>query len=190
MATIWLLVFANCFFSPPPAPMPFGDPPQRGEILINELMINPGAVADRDGEYIELWNVASHPVQLLGLVVRDERRDWCPIDVPLVIPPGEYLVLLGAGTIWPEADVLNSYTCPERNLTLANKSDAVVLDWYGEILDDVVWQGKAWRIPAGASLELDPMCADDAVNDNPGAWFPALSTMESGDKGTPGRRNR
>src|SRR5512133_1418919 len=34
--------------------------PRQGEILITEIMVNPEAVSDANGEWVEIWNSTDH----------------------------------------------------------------------------------------------------------------------------------
>ena len=34
--------------------------PRQGEILISEIMVNPGSVSDANGEWFEIWNASNH----------------------------------------------------------------------------------------------------------------------------------
>ncbi|HUI71709.1 MAG TPA: hypothetical protein VL354_14410, partial [Spirochaetia bacterium] len=44
--------------------------PSVGDLVINEMMIDPAGVADTSGEWFELFNVSAKPLNLEGLVIR------------------------------------------------------------------------------------------------------------------------
>ena len=79
-----LLVLSPLMLPPPPV----GYPPDPGDLVITEFMADPAATKDTSGEYLEVTNVSPHPLQLLGLIVRDNGKDWCPVTRPLVVPAG------------------------------------------------------------------------------------------------------
>ncbi len=62
-------------------PMPVGE----GDIVINEMMIDPSPPEDLpESEYIEIWNISDHPVQL---------KDWMIYDLKTTtIIPGKLLL--------------------------------------------------------------------------------------------------
>ncbi len=185
LTLLWLVLSTPAAM---PAP-PLGAPPGPGELLITEVMVDPDAVRDSAGEYVELLNTAGHPLQLLGLVIRDDGRDWCPIDVPLAVEPGQAVVIARRWEPAANGGFFPAYLCRGNSFHLGNARDAVILDWYGIIVDEVRWDRKGWPLERGAALELDPVCGDDAVNDEPSAWRPSRTPLPSGDRGTPGRRN-
>jgi hypothetical protein len=85
-----------------PTPGAANATPQVGPVVINEIMYHPDAPAD--AEYVELLNITGDPVTLYDI---DTETPWrftddpddpaidllLPTDVPVVLGPGEYLVL-------------------------------------------------------------------------------------------------
>jgi hypothetical protein len=92
-----------------PSPMPTDAPPPTAtpattapvsptpgaapEILIAEIMIDPLAVPDRAGEWVELFNAGAAAVNLSGWMLADLDSDHHTIAADLWIEPGMYLVL-------------------------------------------------------------------------------------------------
>ncbi|MBT3223607.1 MAG: lamin tail domain-containing protein, partial [Proteobacteria bacterium] len=78
---------------PPPEPRL----PNPGEVVISELMIDPDAVNDGHGEWIEVRSGAFDPLDLTGCKLGDLSIDSTPIisasSGALVVQPFEYLVL-------------------------------------------------------------------------------------------------
>ena len=64
-----------------------------GDVLITELMVNPSAVGDSKGEYIELFNNGVDPLNLVGWTLTDADGSTFTIDETLVFYPGDFLVL-------------------------------------------------------------------------------------------------
>ena len=49
--------------------------PGAGELIISEIMYNPSAVDDNDGEWFELFNPTTETVSLVGLTLSDAVLD-------------------------------------------------------------------------------------------------------------------
>ncbi len=168
-----------------PAEFP-GRDPAPGELVITELMVDPKAVSDARGEYVEVTNASSDPLQLLGLVLRDNGRDWCPVERPLVLAPGGRLIFARRLDPATNGGLFPAYPCPGQGLHLNNGRDTVLLDWYGVTIDEVAYDRKTWPMEPGQAMELDPACLDGALNDTPDVWQGATRTLPAGDRGSPG----
>jgi DNA/RNA endonuclease G (NUC1) len=168
--------------TPPPPPHVVGS------IVINEVLPNPAAVLDSVGEWFEILNVTSAPVDLAGWTIVSSGDAAHTITGPLVVPAGGY-ALLGRNTD-PELNggvVLQySYHAGEATLNLSNSSDILVLrDAAGATVDSVAWAAAP---PNGASRAL--ISATSANMDLLGsAWTLSTSIFGDGDKGTPGLTN-
>jgi hypothetical protein len=64
-------------------------------VLINEIMQNPSAVSDGNGEWFEVHNPSAGPVDIDGWTIRDNDFDSHVISNggPLNVPAGGFLVL-------------------------------------------------------------------------------------------------
>ncbi|HEY0036275.1 MAG TPA: lamin tail domain-containing protein, partial [Longimicrobium sp.] len=153
-------------------------------IVINELMVDPSAVADTDGEWIEVHNRGTAAVNLQGWVIASNNDSPQTIASSVSVPAGGYVVLARNGNAALNGGVTEDYAY--STLTLANTSDWVALrDNLGASVDSVTW---ATAMPAGSTRGVSDPSADnlDAKGSN---WHTATSTFGSGDKGTPGARN-
>jgi len=164
--------------------------PEPGDIVINEIMKDPSAVADANGEYFELYNATDHVIDINGWTVRDDGSDSFLIDNggPLNIPSYGYLVLGNDG------DPLTNggYTCDYAysGMYLGNSDDELILEFSGTIIDSVYWDGgTTFPDPTGASMELDPAHQNTVDNDNGANWYTAYTPYGDGDDGTPGSAN-
>ena len=156
-------------------------------LVITEIMKNPKAVTDGDGEWIELLNAGDAPVVLDGLRLRDDKTDEHTITGSgLVLKPGE-LVVLGTN-----ADTAKNGGAPVSyvysGFVLGNAADQVVLERDGVLIDRVDY-GAGWPDVEGSSLMLAPGSMDATANDVPGAWCASTVAMSGGDRGTPGVTN-
>jgi len=66
-----------------------------GDVIINEIMQNPNAVTDANGEWFELYNTTGADIDINGWTIADFGIDSHLINNsgPLYIPAGGYLVL-------------------------------------------------------------------------------------------------
>jgi predicted extracellular nuclease len=160
-----------------------------GDVVINEIIQNPAAVADSAGEWFELFNPTSADIDINGWTIADNDIDSHVIDNggPLIIPAGGYLVL-GNNTDTETnggAPVAYSYG---SSWFLANGADEVILtDAIGIEIDRVEYDGgPIFPDPTGASMAL----IDPALDNNVGAnWCTASTPFGAGDLGTPGAEN-
>lgn len=158
------------------------------DIVINEIMQNPSAVADSAGEWFELYNATDVDVDIDGWTLVDNDTDSHVINNggPLVIPAGGYLVLGNNGNTGTNGGVTVDYVY--SGYTLANGADEVVLfDGDGAEMDRVEYDGGAtFPSPNGASMALSDPELDNNNGDN---WCTSSTSFGDGDLGTPGAAN-
>ncbi len=150
-------------------------------LVVAELMINPKAVSDTDGEWIEVTNVSEKPVRLDGVRVHVGSRA-CELDG--VFDAGSRLVVARNGDPSANGGVNADVVC---FFQLPNTAGAVLLAADTGALDAVDYTG--WTVPDGASLSLDPGSHAPEANDHEDAWCAATTPLPSGDAGTPGEPN-
>lgn len=169
------------FFGEPDSPLP-------GELVVNEIMFDP--VNGGDGEYVELLNLSENLFDLRTLELTDESEpEGSPAtDVPAIIPPNSYVVLVADRSSFAvsfpdiEAPVFELGGFPSLN----NDGDLVGLYHDGTAIDSVAYESDWHRVEledaTGISLErVDPLAsATEASN-----WSSSLD--ERG--GTPGIEN-
>jgi Lamin Tail Domain len=130
--------------------------PERGQILIDEALVDP-AGTDLGREWIEIINLADHPVDLAALHVSDGTTDVA-VDGG-VLAPGALLVLgqSSAPTRNGGAPVRVAYG---TRLMLNNDGDKVQVCLgacaAGDVLDELAWSGAAAAAYAGRALVVDP----------------------------------
>jgi len=161
--------------------------PGPGDLVINEWMPNPNAVADADGEWFEVYVDAAVDLNELQLsrftagafVLEDTLADANCLSVPA----GSYVVfvqdldpLINGGL--PVADFVIGFSLVNANGGLA----VGVADVH---LDEVQWTAST----VGAATSLDPAAQTAAGNDIPGNLCPAVDPYGAGDLGTPGALN-
>jgi len=154
-------------------------------LTINEIMNNPSAVSDSDGEWFEIFNNGDVSHDLYGWTIKDNGNDSHEISSSLVINPGEYLVL-GNNEWIPNGGTPVNYQYD--NITLANSDDEIVLiNQNGIVIDSVSYDGGAtFPDPNGASMALVHPDSNNTVGTN---WQESTTAYGDGDLGTPGLPN-
>ena len=150
---------------------------QPGDLVVSEVLANPGAVADSAGEWFEIYNRSANPFDLSGLVLRDAGTNAHTIETPLLVNPGDYLVLGRNG----DSSINGGYT-PDyvyRDFTLANASDSIILEWEQRVIFELNYTGGD-----GFGRQLNSLHGPINARN----YSPSEPTMlfGAGDLGTPG----
>ena len=158
-----------------------------GVLVITEIMPDPSAVRDADGEWFEVHNPdMGRSVDLQGWTVRKDEADGHRISEEVAVPPGGYVVLGRNGKGAENGGITVGYEY--HGFTLTNDGDVIeLLDTNGRLVDRVEY-GEGLVFP-GASTSLDPDSLDADNNDEQANWCRATDAMPNGDHGTPGERN-
>jgi DNA/RNA endonuclease G (NUC1) len=168
--------------SPPPPPPPGGT----GDVVINEILQDPQAVLDANGEWFEVHNRGTTPVNLQGWTIASLNDVAHVITGSVVIPAGGFAVLGRNGNAATNGGVTVNYVyAGTTTLNLGNGTDWLALrDGAGASVDSIAWTS----VTAGTARALiDP--ASDNVNVNGSAWTGCAATFGAGDRGTPGASN-
>jgi competence protein ComEC len=155
-----------------------------GRITINEIMVDPRAVPDERGEWIELHNAGDSPLSLRGWTIASGNDSPHVVAGDVTVPPRGYAALARSGARDANGGVAAAYAYG-RALSLGNGSDWLALrDATGATVDSVAWRSP----PAGASRGVrDPLAEHADVNG--AGWTTQRSRYGAGDRGTPGARN-
>ena len=154
-----------------------------GPIIINEVMINPSAVSDANGEYVELYNSGTTPVDMAGWTLRDDGTDsfTIPTGPPVLVAAGGMFVVATQAN-----PALNGGFTPNltwSNFFLANSGDEVILvDAQSVEQDRLVYTGPPFADSVGESVER---VSPRLPTSDPLSWTQARSTFGLGDRGTP-----
>ena len=157
-------------------------------LVISEILQNPSAVSDANGEYFEIYNAGDTAIDLDGFTISDNGSDNHTIDNggPLIVEAGSFIVLGANGDIVTNGGVDVAYEYD--GITLANGADEIVLtDALGREVDRVEYDGgTVFPDPTGAAMELIDLNADNNDGTN---WTEATQNFGDGDLGTPGGAN-
>ena len=163
-------------------------PAAAGDLIITEIIQNPAAVLDADGEWFEIYNNTGDYANLLGLVFQDDGGDTFTVDSDVVMAAGTYAVLGLNADIATNGGVNVDFEY--AGTSLANGSDEIEIFNGAVSIDRVAWDnGATWPDPTGASMALDPASLDATANDDGANWCTAQLAYGDGDLGTPGSLN-
>ncbi|MCF8369481.1 MAG: lamin tail domain-containing protein [Bacteroidales bacterium] len=160
------------------------------EIYITEIMQNPSAVGDTEGEWFEVYNNGDAAVDMLGWTIKDDGTNTHTIATSVNVPAKGFAVLGLNDDPLTNGGVTLDYMY--SGFTLGNSDDEVVLllpDGITEV-DRVNYDGgPVWPDPAGASMTFTGFVTDE--NNDGTQWV--YSTLREGnydnsadDKGSPG----
>jgi hypothetical protein len=166
--------------------------PDEGVIIITEIMKNPFAVSDSDGEWFEIFNTSQEILDLNGWIIKDADTNEHIINNggELLIQPEEYFVLGNNSDFETNGGVEVDYEY--SGFTLANGDDEVILCWIEVtvVIDRVDYDdGETFPDPTGASMALDPEHMNYIDNDIGANWYTSYTAFGDGDFGTPGEAN-
>jgi hypothetical protein len=163
--------------------------PTAGQIVITEIMPNPAALNDGDGEWFEVRNTTAGPLQLGGCMFLDNQATpaMFPVTGSLIAPANGYLTFAIGATpgFTPSFDYPDTWS-------LAQAGDEVRLVCGTTLIDSVVYT-STWPFSSGFSMSLSPGSTTAAANDVQANWcrgagiYNTVSTVS--DEGTPGAAN-
>jgi len=164
------------------------DPPTPpSTIRIVEVMTTPCAATAGAGQWLELWNFGSEPVDIEGWTIVVEGSSSHQIDhgAPLVVPAGDVLVLGASGDALTNGGYVPDYVY--AGITLPSGEGEITI----RDLEDDVHAIDLSRLPdpTCASISFgpsDPLRSDTEREDD---WCSGVESYGDGDQGTPGLRN-
>lgn len=163
-----------------------------GDLLITEIMANPKAVTDENGEWFELQNVSSVRVNLKGVSYVDNSTVATAVVTianDLYLDPGAFAVFArsaDSGVNGGVSGVAGVFTFGLSNsgdfIRVYRGNDTISLANYGSTGTSPL----NLVIPDGASLQLDKAAT---VTTDKNDWCAGTTSYGAGDKGTPGAAN-
>jgi hypothetical protein len=166
--------------------------PNAGDLVITEFLAQPGAVADIDGEWVELHNAAGQSLNLNGFTLHDDSTPGHTITSDLFVGAGEYIVLARNSDASANGNVAADYEY--LDFVLDDDIDEIIVSFDGAEIDRVDYDlnSFAWSLfSQSSSLDPDLGSPDPTLNDDPAAWCASSSGLDGllGDFGTPGDAN-
>jgi len=163
-----------------------------GDLLITEIMFNPAALDDAQGEWFELFNNSAYTQNLNGLVIRRGSNNALHvISSDLLLAAGEYAVMGRAAAAVDTVDYVYRST-----ISLGNSGENLIINTYGtdgtdgDVICSVNYGAAGFPTSVnGKSIQLDPGIknADEALLGT--NWCESTLVYSTGDLGTPGISN-
>jgi hypothetical protein len=139
-------------------------------LVINEFLANPDAVADNQGEWLEIYNPNTYAIDMRGFVLREPapQIDNHTINsgTPVIVPAGGYVVLGNSATKTTNGGVDVAYQY--SSFVLGNTNDEIILIANGVELDRFDY--PASFTPDGISYELSRNHRTSTLNNNTANW--------------------
>jgi len=154
-----------------------------GDVRISEIHRNPSIVPDTNGEYVEVVNIGSRPVGLIGLQLAD-NASTVTLASNFMLVPGRPMVFQRDGAPSRNGGQPLGGVLPYNTLSLSNNSDSVTLSRSGLVLETMSYS-SSWPGGAGTASERRDLAGSQASSN----YAAAVSTFGSGDRGSPGRMN-
>lgn len=161
-----------------------------GDLVISEFMNDPSGT-DTGKEYVELYNATGTELELKGLTLVHGATDGTGDPKEYVInsarvPAGGYFVL-GDSRAEPRP-VYENQSYGDKLGGLRNTNGLLQIRCGTKVLDEVKYATPAGT--GGKSNELDgKLVPDSAVNDVPGNFCAAATSIDGTNFGTPGKPN-
>ncbi len=161
-----------------------------GELVISEIMYNPAALSDSEGEYFEIFNTADQAIELSQTVIKKGTEIQFIIEELITIDAGQYLVLAKHVNAVPSSDYVYG-----SSLSLLNSGDEIILANYGtngsngSVICSVNYGLAGFPDANGASLNLNVNTLDADAAKEGANWCLSTLAFETGDLGTPGTAN-
>ena len=161
-----------------------------GDLVIDEIMKDPNAVADVYGEWFEIYNASGSDVDLSGLHVYDGGTDTFTVASSVVVSAGGYAVLALNKTSGTNGGItVVDYKYASSTFRLNNTTDQIYLANDTVVVDSVSYDATTFPSVAGVSLSLDSTALDTTSNDDGSNWCEGSTRYGAGDLGTPGGTN-
>ncbi len=161
-----------------------------GELLITEIMYDPSALTDIEGEWFEIYNNSDHAIDLQNLILGRDDANRHIITEHIELSPASYFVFERTD----QATNFNGYIYGS-DISLINTGAVLAIFNEGSETDpgalifSVDYGGDYFPDCPGASLCLDPDLTDAANAVSGTSWCASTSAYNTGDLGTPGQTN-
>jgi hypothetical protein len=163
--------------------------PRPGDLVITEIMADPKAVADTQGEWVEVY--ALRDVDLNGVTLANEGsgRTLLGDSRCLELKAGTHGVLARSADTTLNGGLPPVLGTFAFGLSNGQEPHALRLSLEEALLDEVAWTSAA---TPGVSRQLDPARRDATRNDASESFCPTPKDFRFGlgDQGTPGAENR
>jgi hypothetical protein len=166
-------------------------PVSYGELLITEIMYDPAALSDTEGEWFEIYNNSDHTINLQNLILERDGTNMHTITDSIELPPAAFFVFERTDL----ASAATNYYVYGSDILLPNTGG--ILSIYNEgtetepgaMIFTLNYGETDFPGGTGASISLDPNMTNAADAANGTSWCISTSVFSTGDSGTPGVAN-
>ncbi len=164
-------------------------PPERGELIVTEMLNDPDPTDDDVGEWFEVLNVGDVALMLDGLAVTDAGGTGFTVLSTTILDPAEIWVLGVSADEAVNGGYRPDYLYASEDLRLHNEEDELTLSLNGVLIDTVSYD-LDFPHEKGKSQSLDPGARSASSNDDPDNWCEGDGEYGTdGNQGTPGEPN-
>jgi hypothetical protein len=159
-------------------------PPLR-QIVISEIMPDPGIVSGSNGEWFEVYNTDSVTIDFAGWTIKDAGTDEHLISTQegsLLIEPEEYFVFGRNGNQNENGGYEADYEYGNTMLLGNTVDEIILLDPEGRVVDEVYYT-NAFPSSSGTSMYVLDLLSNNNIVSN---WAESTTPFGLGDLGTPG----
>ena len=153
-----------------------------GSLVITEFLPDPKAVADEDGEWIEIFATADLDLNGLQLAVNGKMSPLVQQTACMPVSKDTFVVFARSALPTENGRVLEALPA---NFSLPNTSGVMSLLVGEQTIDTVVYEASK----SGVAWSLDRQQTNAVTNDLAINWCPATTPFGLGDLGTPGAEN-
>jgi hypothetical protein len=167
-------------------------PIEYGDLLITEIMYNPLALDDTQGEWIELYNNSGFTQNLRGLVIRRGSNNALHVIASdVMLAPASYAVLARSAAASDSVDYVYGSA-----ISLGNSGENLIVNTFGtdgtdgDVICSVDYGASGFPSGVnGKSIQLDPGITGAGEAMLGTNWCVSTLPYNTGDLGTPGSIN-
>jgi hypothetical protein len=157
-------------------------PADVGALVISELMVDPKALSDAEGEWFELYNPGTELLDLAGCTIADGSAQRHAIAAHVGLPPKGFASVARGDQPGFVPGIVSTFS-------LKNGSDVLELVCGGVTIDRVEYdKTSGFPVAAGVAMSLDARSLNAVANDVGASWCLAVRGYGA-DLGTPGKPN-
>ena len=160
-----------------------------GELLITEIMYDPTSINDTEGEWIEIYNNTSSPVNLDNLVITSGTNTFI-LHERIILESGSYAVFARSDTAFDGNKIIFD------GISLTNTSDDISLHTFGSdgtdgvIIATVSYdESNGFPNGQGTSIQLNLLNFNFEDAQTGSSWCLSTEAYNTGDNGSPGLTN-
>ncbi|MDY0001830.1 MAG: lamin tail domain-containing protein [Polyangia bacterium] len=164
-------------------------PPVAGDVVINEIMPDPFAVADNAGEWFEVYFAQAADLNGLEMGATVGTVAFTATSADCIhVSAGTYAIIAKNGTTATNGG-LPQVQVEWAGMSLSNSGGSLFVGYGGNLLDAITYPSAGTPQTRGRAIALDPSHRNTTDNDTAANWCLAATTYGDGDSGTPGAAN-